>query len=118
MNREAAKSIHNLAQRRGRIRSKVVGSPDRPRLSLKISNMHISAQVIDDSTSTTLASASTVGKNLKGSLGQKAESLGKELAAAAKAKGISKVVFDRNGKKYHGRIKSFADSARQSGLDF
>lgn len=118
MNKEVKKKIHNLKQRKAKIRSTVSGTSDRPRLTLTISNLHISAQVIDDSVSKTLVSASTVGKKTKGSLTQKASSIGEEVAKLAKAKKVSEVVFDRNGKKYHGRVKAFADAAREGGLNF
>ena len=118
MNKEVKKKIHNLKQRKAKIRSTVSGTSARPRLTLTISNLHISAQVIDDSTSKTLASASTVGKKAAGTLSDKAKAVGQEIAKSAKAKKISDVVFDRNGKKYHGRVKAFADAAREGGLNF
>lgn len=118
MNKEAIKKNHNLKQRKSRIRATVSGTAERPRLTITVSNNHISAQIIDDSVSKTLASASTVGKKKKGSLSEKASKIGGEIAKNAKAKKIEKVVFDRNGKKYHGRIKAFADAAREGGLNF
>ena len=118
MNKEVATKLHNRAQRKARIRKEVSGSKDCPRLTISISNNHISCQLIDDSSSKTLASASTVGKKVDGTMTEKAIAVGKEIAKNAKGVKVSKVVFDRNGKKYNGRIKAFADSARESGLVF
>lgn len=114
---------NELAQkRRWRIRKKVVGTPERPRLSLHISNKHIYAQVIDDEQGKTLAFVSTLGKDLRE---QKLKAnvsgaavIGKAFGEKAKAAGVGKVVFDRNGRKYHGCVKTFADAAREAGLDF
>lgn len=118
MNRIAHK-LQNRALRKGRVRSVVSGTPERPRLTVFISNMHISAQVIDDTKQTTLASATTIGnKEAKGTMTEKAVMIGAEIAKNAKAKKIGKVSFDRNGRKYHGRIKALADAARQNGLEF
>lgn len=83
-----------------------------------MSNLHISAQIIDDSKSQTLVAATTVGKKITGTMTQKAESIGQEIAKKAKSKKITKVVFDRNGKKYHGRIEALAQAARKEGLEF
>lgn len=118
MNKEVKKKVHNLKQRKARIRSRVSGTSEKPRLSLTISNLHISAQVIDDSTSKTIVSASTVGKKSSGSLSEKAKKIGEEIAKSASTKKVTEVVFDRNGKKYHGRVKAFADAAREGGLKF
>lgn len=112
-----------LAQkRRWRIRRKVIGTPERPRLSLRLSNQHIYAQAIDDEQGKTLAFVSTLGKDLRE---QKlkannagAAALGKAFGETAKAAGIGKVVFDRSGRKYHGCVKTFADAAREAGLEF
>jgi large subunit ribosomal protein L18 len=112
------KKLHNLSMRKRRIRSKIKGSATRPRLSIKISNLHINAQIIDDEKAKTLASATTVGKNLKGTMSEKAKALGEEIAKNAKKAGIKTVVFDRNGRKYHGRLKELADAARAGGLEF
>lgn len=108
----------NLQLRKARVRSVVSGTADRPRLSVTISNIHISAQIINDETSKTLASATTVGKKLKGTLTEKATIVGTEIAKAAKKANVSAVSFDRNGKKYHGRIKALAEAARKEGLEF
>jgi large subunit ribosomal protein L18 len=109
-------------KRRWRIRKKVVGDAARPRLSVHFSNKHIYAQAIDDEQGATLVFVSTLGKELRD---QKlkanvagAASLGKAFGEKAKAAGIGQVVFDRNGRKYHGCVKTFADAAREAGLDF
>lgn len=105
--------------RKTRIRARVKGNSERPRLTVTISNSHVSAQIIDDSKNETLVSASTIGNTkMTGSLTAKAELIGKEIAKKAKSAKITKVVFDRNGKIYHGRIKALADSARAEGLEF
>lgn len=110
---------HNQLQRRKRIRSKITGTNDRPRLNIKVSNSHITAQLIDDSTSHTLVYVSTIGqKKLSGSLTNKAEWVGETIAKNAKVHKISKVVFDRGSKLYHGRIAALAEAARKNGLEF
>jgi large subunit ribosomal protein L18 len=109
-----------------RLRKKIDGTSDRPRLSVFRSLSHIYVQVIDDRTGTTVASASTTESSLKGGLstGAKggnvkgAEAVGKAIAERLKTKGITKVVFDRNGFLYHGRIKAVAEAARLAGLEF
>lgn len=114
-----AKKRHNQALRKNRIRSKVQGTTERPRLTVTVSNMHISAQIIDDSNAKTLVAVSTVGqKSVKGTKSEKATWVGGEIAKKAVAKKVSKVVFDRNGRIYHGRIKALADAARAGGLEF
>jgi large subunit ribosomal protein L18 len=111
------------ARRHRRIRGKVHGSPERPRLSVFRSNEHIYAQVIDDTQQHTLVSASTLEADLKSSLSSSANceasaQVGKLIAVRALEKGISKVVFDRGGNLYHGRIQALAEAAREAGLDF
>jgi large subunit ribosomal protein L18 len=114
-----AKKLHNRAQRKNRIRSVVIGTAERPRLSVFISNQHITAQLIDDSSHTTLAYVTTVGsKSHKGNMTEKAGAIGAEIAAQAKSKKIKAVVFDRGGKLYHGRVAALADAARKAGLEF
>jgi large subunit ribosomal protein L18 len=110
--------VKRLGLRKRRVRSVVKGTTIRPRMSVKVSNMHISVQVIDDQNSKTLASATTVGKKLEGTMTEKAIIIGTEIAKNAKKAGVKKVVFDRNGRLYHGRIKALADSARAGGLEF
>jgi large subunit ribosomal protein L18 len=118
----SVKHVHELRQRRHRrVRKHVAGTPERPRLAVFRSNKHISAQVIDDLTGRTLAAASTVEADLrKGGTGNReaATKVGKLLADRAKAAGITKVVFDRGGFSYHGRVAAVADAAREAGLEF
>lgn len=110
--------------RHKRLRKRISGTPERPRLSVYRSEKHIYAQIIDDTKGVTLVAASTVEKELRDKLNQKtwnvqaAKEVGKIIAARATAKGIKEIVFDRGGYKYHGRIKALADSARESGLKF
>jgi len=109
-------------KRAKRIRTKVVGTSERPRLSVFKSGKHIYAQIIDDGTGTTLISMSTQEKSFepaeeKGKIAA-AKKVGTIIAERAKAAGVSKVVFDRGGYIYHGRIKALSDGAREGGLDF
>lgn len=117
MNRLQKKS-HNQTLRKKRVRSSVHGTTNRPRLSVSITNLHVSAQIIDDDTAHTIAYATTVGKKISGNLTEKSELIGIEIAKAAKKAKITKIVFDRNGKRYHGRVKALADAARKEGLEF
>lgn len=113
------KKQKNLALRAHRTRTRVQGTTERPRLSVHVTNLHISAQIIDDSAHTTLVSASTVGqKEAKGTMTEKASWVGVQIAKAAKSKKITTVVFDRGAKQYHGRVKALADAAREGGLQF
>ena len=107
------------ARRHRRIRGKVFGTAERPRLVVFRSNKGISAQLVDDDSGKTLAGASWVGlKSFKGNKTAQASEVGKSLAAAAKDAGVEKVVFDRGGYLYHGRVKALADGAREGGLKF
>ena len=106
-------------KRRKRIRSKISGTAERPRLSIFRSNKNIYAQLIDDVAGVTLASASTLDENVSDATKvEQAAAVGKAIAEAAKAKDISTVVFDRSGYLYHGRVQALADAARENGLDF
>jgi len=111
-------------RRKKRVRKKVKGTPERPRLCVFRSLKHIYAQIIDDATSTTLVEASSVSKGIKDKVGNDggnkkgATIVGKEIARKALEKGIKKVVFDRNGFLYHGRVKALSDAAREGGLEF
>ena len=108
-------------KRHDRIRLRLAGSEARPRLAVFRSLNHIYAQVIDDASGRTLATASTVEKEFKGSKATKTEEakkVGRLVAERARSAGVEQVVFDRAGFRYHGRIKSLADSARAAGLDF
>ncbi len=111
------------ARRRAHIRKTVNGTPERPRLSVFRSLDHIYAQIIDDSVGNTLASASTVDQVVRQqvvdlSKTEQAQVVGRVLAERALSKGVTKVVFDRGGYKYHGRVKALAEAARKAGLDF
>jgi large subunit ribosomal protein L18 len=122
--------IHTKAERRERIhlrqRKRIVGTQERPRLSVFRSRSHIYAQVIDDLNGQTLASASSVEAALKGGFAKDvrggnrkgADAIGKAIAERSIGKGIKRVVFDRGGFLYHGRIRAVADAARKSGLEF
>jgi len=105
-------------RRKIRVRKHVLGSSERPRLSVFRSLSHIYAQIIDDTTGKTLVSASSVEAKAVGGNKAAATEIGKRLAEKAKAAGIGKVAFDRNGFKYHGRVKALADGARAGGLQF
>jgi large subunit ribosomal protein L18 len=103
-----------------RIRNRVSGTPERPRLAVFRSTNHIYAQVIDDQRGHTMVAAASTEKNLRGKGGnvEGAKVIGKIIAERAKQNGINKVVFDRGGYLYHGRVKALADAARQAGLEF
>ncbi len=107
-------------KRHRRVRAKISGTPECPRLNVFRSDLHIYAQVIDDTTGNTLCSASTVEKSFEGSGSniEAAKKIGNIIAERAKAKGIEKVVFDRGGFVYHGRVQALADGAREGGLVF
>ena len=112
------KKLLNRALRKNRVRAKVSGTAERPRLTVTISNMHVSVQLIDDVASKTLAAATTVGTKAKGTMSEKCATIGTEIAKKAKKSKISAVVFDRNGRQYAGRLKALADAARKEGLEF
>jgi len=109
-------------KRHRRIRVKLSGTPERPRLSVFRSLAHIYAQVIDDAQGTTLVAASSVEPQVRGDLdgdkSARARAIGRLVAERARQKGISAVVFDRGGYLYHGRVKALADAAREAGLEF
>ena len=121
-----AKNERQARERRHRrVRSNVSGTPERPRLNVYRSLEHIYAQVIDDTVGHTLASASTLDAEVKKQVGkngkpksEEAKIVGQVVAARAKSAGITQVVFDRGGNRYHGRVKALADGAREGGLDF
>ncbi len=108
---------------RQRVRSKISGTADKPRLCVFKSSKHIYAQLVDDQARKTIAAASTLSKNITEDLSDKpkmgkAEAIGEYLARTARELGITKVVFDRSGYKYHGIVKSLAEGARKGGLQF
>lgn len=113
-----AKKVLNQGLRKLRVRAKVSGTADRPRLSVTISNMHISAQVIDDIKQCTIVSSTTVGSKMTGTISEKAALVGADIAKKAIKAKIKTVVFDRNGRKYASRLSAFADAARKEGLVF
>ena len=117
------KKLSPLKMRHKRIRKKVAGTPERPRLAVHFSGRHITAQVIDDTIGTTLASANTTEPDLRADKEMRANvvtatKVGKLVAERAKARNITKVVFDRGGFIYHGKVKALADAAREGGLEF
>ncbi|SRR5579863_9943636 len=118
-----AMQVVGRERRRLRIRRKIDGTPERPRLSIFRSARHIYAQVVDDAAGTTLAHASTLSRDVRGEVSDvtkldAAKKVGEAIAKILLAKGIDKVVFDRNGYLYHGRIRALADAARAAGLQF
>ena len=118
---KAKKRFNDRLRRHRRVRKKMRGTPQRPRLAVYRSNKHISAQVIDDLSGATLAAASTVEADLRSAAGgniDAATQVGTLVAERAKAAGIDAVVFDRGGFRYHGRVAALADAARDGGLEF
>ncbi len=119
MSKLLAHKLHNRTQRHNRVRSQISGTTKRPRLNVSISNLNVTAQLIDDVDGKTLAYVSTVGqKSLKGTMTEKAAWVGSEIAAKAKTAKVRQVVFDRGSKLYHGRVAALADAARKAGLEF
>ncbi|MEX0687237.1 MAG: 50S ribosomal protein L18 [Pirellulales bacterium] len=115
--------LRQRLRRRRRVRKPLRGTSERPRLSVCRTSKHIYAQVIDDATGKTLASASSVDREIRGSVAsggnkQAAEVIGKAVAERAKAAGVTQVCFDRGSFKYHGRVAALADAARAAGLEF
>ena len=118
MNKVTEKFKHKLLRQK-KVRAVIVKNTERPRLSVFISNKNITAQIIDDNVSKTLAYATTIGqKNTGSTMTEKSAWVGEQIAKNAKAVKVSKVVFDRGPKLYHGRIKVLADKAREEGLEF
>ncbi len=121
--RQALIKSWRLARRVRRVRRKVDGTTQRPRLAVSRSLRHIAAQIIDDATGRTLCAASTGSKELReqvkyGGNVAAAKAVGQAIGQKAKALGIEQVAFDRRGRKYHGRVKALADAAREAGLKF
>ncbi len=120
MDKSKLKTVRRSRRRRGQ-RKRIGGTPERPRLCVYRSLNHMYAQVIDDLTGTTIASASTRDKGAGGGAtgnAKAAEVIGEKIAEKAKAAGVTQVVFDRGGFRYHGRIRALADAARKGGLEF
>ncbi|RWZ79568.1 MAG: 50S ribosomal protein L18 [Candidatus Chaera renei] len=116
--KKLVQKLLNKLLRKARVRARVYGTAERPRLSVHISNKHVSAQIIDDDKHHTILGVTTVGSQREGSLSAKAAWVGEQIAKkAAKAK-IKTVVFDRNGRRFAGRLKALADAARKQGLEF
>lgn len=110
--KESRKRIHL------RVRKKISGTPERPRLSVFRSNTEIYCQIIDDTKGHTLAAATSVGSGVKGNKTEQAKAVGQMIAEKAKSAGVENVVFDRSGYLYHGRVKALAEGAREGGLKF
>ena len=120
---EAKKRYESRMARHKRVRKNVSGTPERPRLAVFRSGKHLYAQIVDDVSGRSLAAVSTLTKGVRDELKgkKKAEAsvvIGKKIGEIAKEKGISRVTFDRGGFLYHGRVKAFADGAREAGLEF
>jgi large subunit ribosomal protein L18 len=113
-----AHKLHNRLLRAQRVRATISGDAARPRLSVYVSNAHVTAQLVDDTAQRTVAYASTVGSKATGTMTERAAWVGSEIAKKAKTAKIRQVVFDRGSKLYHGRVKALADAARNGGLEF
>ena len=110
--------IKNRNLRAARVRARVTGTAERPRLTVTISNKHVSAQLIDDVKQHTIAAATTVGTKQTGTMTEQAALVGADIAKKAKKAKITTIVFDRNGRKYAQRLAALADAARKEGLQF
>ncbi|MEA2487682.1 MAG: large subunit ribosomal protein [Actinomycetota bacterium] len=115
---KAQEKVRGRIRRHSRVRKKIVGTADRPRLAVYRSNRHIYAQLIDDFAHSTLASSSTLAVDADGDPKARAKAVGMDIAKKAKGAGIGRAIFDRGGFRYHGRIESVADGAREGGLEF
>ena len=111
-------NIDNRALRAARVRAKISGTAERPRLSVTISNKHVSAQLIDDVKQHTVAAVTTVGSKQTGTMTEQSAWVGTEIAKKAKKAKISAIVFDRNGRQYAQRLAALADAARKEGMEF
>jgi len=112
------KKLLNRTLRAARVRARVIGTTARPRLTVSVSNKHVSAQIIDDSTQRTLVSSTTIGTKETGPITELATFVGADIAKKAKKAKITTVVFDRNGRRYAKRLSALADAARKEGLEF
>jgi large subunit ribosomal protein L18 len=117
MKAQYLKQQRRVRRKRG-LRKRIIGTPQRPRLTVYRSLQHMYAQIVDDMSGRTLASASTAQAKTAGGNVKMAETVGTAIAERAKAAGITQVTFDRNGFKYHGRVKAVAEAARKGGLEF
>ncbi|MCA1839747.1 MAG: 50S ribosomal protein L18 [Actinomycetota bacterium] len=115
---KAQEKVRGRVRRHSRVRKKIVGTADRPRLAVFRSNRHIYAQLIDDFAHSTVAASSTLAAGTGGDPKERAKAVGKDIAEKAKGAGIGRAVFDRGGFRYHGRIQSVAEGAREGGLEF
>jgi len=113
-----AKKTLNQGLRKARVRAKISGTATRPRLTVSISNKHVNAQLIDDEKQTTIVASTTVGTKQTGTITEQAAFVGTDIAKKAKKAKINAVVFDRNGRRYAGRLSALADAARKEGLEF
>lgn len=118
MTNKQAFKYNKLQLRKHRVRSRITGTADRPRLAVSRSSKQIYAQIIDDTQGKTLAAADSLKLKAKGNKTEVAAAVGKEIAKLAQEKKISTVVFDRSGYRYHGRVKALAEAAREQGLAF
>ena len=118
MSKKTAYTKILLARRKRRVRKRIEGTPERPRLRISRSTKHIYAQIIDDTTGTTLTSTSSVALKIAGGNVDAAKQVGKSIGERAKEQNIEQVAFDRGGCLYHGRVKALADAARETGLQF
>ena len=117
--KSVAKKLANQMLRKMRVRARVNGTAQRPRLSVHISNMHISAQIIDDTAQRTLVSSTSAKQSAAtGSMTERAAWVGADIGKKAKKAGVKAIAFDRNGRRYAGRLKALADAARKEGLEF
>ncbi|MCL2371431.1 50S ribosomal protein L18 [Candidatus Saccharibacteria bacterium] len=115
---ELVNKKNRAVRRANRVRAKITGTAERPRLVVRISNLHIEAQIIDDEKRVTLAAATTVGQKMTGNKTEKAAVIGADIAKKAVKAGVKKVVLDRGSRKYASRLASLADAARKEGLEF
>jgi large subunit ribosomal protein L18 len=113
-----AKKLLNKSLRSKRVRAKISGTAERPRLTVTVSNKHISAQLINDVAKKTIASSTTVGAKQTGAMTEQAAFIGTDIAKKAKKSKITAIVFDRNGRQYAQRLSALADAARKEGLEF
>ncbi|HEY8992623.1 MAG TPA: 50S ribosomal protein L18 [Candidatus Microsaccharimonas sp.] len=113
-----AKKLLNKSLRAARVRAKITGTAERPRLTVTVSNKHISAQIIDDVAKKTIVSSTTVGAKQAGTMTEQAAFIGTDIAKKAKKSKITAIVFDRNGRQYAQRLSALADAARKEGLEF